>query len=50
VRIVYGDRSLRIEGYGKEEVERLFREELRAEPGTYGFVWEDWQFKKIAPR
>ncbi len=49
VKVVYGDRTLRVEGYTREEVERLFHEELKGAPNTYGFVWEDWQFKRIAP-
>ena len=49
VRVVYGDRTLRVEAYGKDEVERLFREELKGAPKTYGFVWENWRFKQIAP-
>jgi hypothetical protein len=49
IRTVYGDRTLRIEAYGKTEVERLFREELRGAPNTFGFIWEDWRFKRVAP-
>lgn len=49
VRAVYGDQSLRVEGYTREEMERLFRAELKGVPDTYGFVWEDWQLKQIAP-
>lgn len=49
VRVVYGNPALNIEAYTKEEVERLFREELKGAPNTYGFVWDNWQFKRIAP-
>lgn len=49
VRAVYGDPTLRVEAYGKEEVERLFRQELRGAPDTFGFVWENWQFRRVAP-
>jgi hypothetical protein len=49
VRVVYGDPALKVEAYTKEEVKRLFREELKGAPNTYGFIWDDWQFKKIAP-
>ena len=49
VRVVYDDPTLKVEAYTKEEVERLFREELKGAPNTYGFVWDDWQFKRIAP-
>jgi len=49
VQVVYGDRSLKVEAYTKDEVGRLFREELKGAPNTYGFVWEDWKFNRIAP-
>jgi hypothetical protein len=49
VHAVYGDSSLTVQAFTKEETERLFREELRGAPNTYGFVWEDWQLKQIAP-
>jgi len=49
LQTVYGDRTLRVEAYSKDEVERLFREELKGAPNTYGFVWENWQLKQIAP-
>lgn len=47
---VYGDRTIRVEAYGKEEVQRLFREELKGAPGTLGFLWEDWHLVRIAPK
>lgn len=47
VRTIYGDRTLRVEAYGKSEVERMFREELKDAPATYGFVWEDWHFRSL---
>ncbi len=49
VRAVYGDKSLRVESYGKEAVEQLFNGELKGAANTYGFVWDDWQLKQIAP-
>jgi|GEM_PF-1740605 len=49
VQVVYGDRSLKVEAYTRDEVGRLFREELKGAPNTYGFVWEDWKFNRIAP-
>ena len=49
VRVVYGDRTLRIEAYSKGTVEQLFQGELKGAPNTYGFVWEDWHLKQIAP-
>ncbi len=49
VRVVYGDRTLRVEAFSKGTVEQLFRGDLKGAPNTYGFVWENWQLKQIAP-
>jgi len=49
VQVVYGDRTLKVQAFTREETERLFREELKGAPNTFGFVWEDWQLKRIAP-
>lgn len=47
VTAVYGDPTLRVEAYTREEAEQLFRQELKGAFNTYGFVWEDWQLKRI---
>lgn len=49
VTAVYGDPTLKVEAYTKEEAERLFRRELRGADSTYGFLYEDSQLKQMAP-
>lgn len=49
VRTVYADGSLRVEAYTREEVERLFRDELKGAPNSYGMVWDNWRLRQIAP-
>ena len=49
VQVVYGDRTLKVQAFTKAVTEQLFRGELKGAPNTYGFVWEDWELKRIAP-
>jgi hypothetical protein len=46
---IYGNRALDVQAYSKDDVERLFQGELKGAPNTYGFIYEDWQFKLLTP-